>query len=210
MRKINIVVSLLTMGTVGFISKVFNRLPDQIPRQWGLDGSVNSYMGREWIFLLALLPIVLLLLFNILPKVDPRKDNYKLHDSSYHIIILSISILLIVVTNITVAKSLGLNIDIKIVVISLVGILMIIIGNLMPRIRPNYFLGIRTPWTLANSDVWTKTHRVGGWSFIILGLSFIIAAFLPVTASLVVTLTALVSMVLWPVIYSYKLYKRLK
>lgn len=210
MKKINILISLLTLMSLGVLAFFYSDLPDLVPKQWGVDGRINSYMGKEWLFLLTSLPLILLVLFNIIPKVDPRNDNYQRHASSYRVIVIVISLFLLLMSMMTLAFSLGMAINVQMTVTSGVGILFIILGNLMPRFRHNYTVGIRVPWTLASENVWRETHRVGGILFMLLGVIFIISGFLPGMAAMITALSGLVITLTISFVYPWKLYQKEK
>lgn len=161
------------------IAVAYRFLPPIIPTHWGMDGEVNATGPRAIIFALGALPLLLAALMAFIPKIDPRADSYARHAKSYGVVILATTLLMIAVGWIIVAVSIGAKFDVTMVVSVLVGALLIALGNLMPRFRPNYTLGIRTPWTLADEDTWRKTHRMGGYAFIGMGLCFIVPPFLP-------------------------------
>ncbi|MCD6453745.1 MAG: SdpI family protein, partial [Candidatus Aminicenantes bacterium] len=88
----------------------------------------------------------------------------------------------------------------------LIGVLFVFLGNYLPGIKPNYFVGIRTPWTLENETVWRKTHRVGGWSFVLIGILIIFSVFLPASWSTTVLLILVCAVAFFLVLYSYILW----
>lgn len=92
----------------------------------------------------------------------------------------------------------------------LVGIMFIIMGNYMGKIRPNWFMGIRTPWTLSSDEVWNKTHRLGGKLFVLAGALLILVAFLPGSVTLVTLIIGVAAVVIIPTVYSFILFKREK
>lgn len=196
---------------LSFIATIFlyNDLPEEIPRQWGLDGEVNSYWGKGAVFFTALLPLLLYFLMKFLPKIDPKKESYNKHKKAYHMTIFSVIIFLIIVHWVSIYASLGNNINIQLLVNVGVGALFIIIGNYMGQIRHNYFFGIRTPWTLANEEVWKKTHRVARYPFVLLGILFIIVGFLPGEIAIGIVIGATIIMVLFITLYSYLIFKKI-
>ncbi|MGO1370188.1 MAG: SdpI family protein [Senegalia sp. (in: firmicutes)] len=203
--------TLIVIILLSFIATIFiyAELPEEIPRQWGLNGEVNSYWGKEAVFFTALIPLILYGLMRFLPKIDPKKESYKKHKKAYNMTIFATIIFLIIIHWISIYASLGNNINMQLLVILGVGSLFIVIGNYMGQIRHNYFFGIRTPWTLASEVVWKKTHRVGRYAFVITGILFIISAFLPGDISIAIIIGSTIIMVLFPIIYSYLIFKKI-
>lgn len=210
MKRINIIVLSLTILSMGVLLKFYNVLPDMVPRQWSFTGEVEAYMEKHWLFLMYLLPAILLVLFNIIPKIDPKKENYKKHSSAYQATILVTSLFIIAITNLTLLFSMEININITQIILILFGILFFVMGNVMPRFRHNYTLGIRTPWTLANEAVWTKTHRLGGVAYVTTGIVSFFCAFLPEKIRFIVFFLVFITANIVLVLYSFFQYRRLK
>lgn len=132
---------------------------------WNVAGEADSFINKWWgalLFPIFLTGIVALVVF--LPKVDPRKENYEKFEKVYRIFLHVFVLFLFSMYVVTLAYNIGIPVQVDVVVPIGVGMLFIAIGNYMPKIKPNYFFGIRTPWTLENEEVWQKTHRVGGKS----------------------------------------------
>lgn len=91
-----------------------------------------------------------------------------------------------------------------------IGILLIVLGNYMPRIKFNWFVGIKTPWTLSNEEVWKGTHRFAGYMFVIAGVLIVISAFLPAPFNVIAVLTGVVLAAVFSIAYSYFLYVGVK
>lgn len=201
---------LLYLGIISFVGTaiVYNRLPDQIPMHWNIKGEVDNYGGRYSALLLGALPIALYYLMLIIPRIDPRRDNYLKHGKAYDAVKMAIILFFIAVHWLTIASSLGADIDISKIVPIGVGIMFIVIGNVMSQIRHNYFLGIRTPWTLANEVVWKKTHRLGGILFVVMGIIFIIAGLLNNPLVSIVSFSFMMIIVIWIFVYSYLVFKK--
>ncbi len=186
-------------------------LPDQMPMHWNINGEVDEYWNKQYaVFFPPLLMIVLMALFIYMPRIDPKKENYKKFSSSYLIFITIMNAFFLLLQCVTIGYSLGLNIDISLAVNLGIGLLFIVLGNYLPRIKHNYFFGIRTPWTLANEKTWRKTHQLSGKLFVVAGLLLVAISFLPgvykFTGMLVVVLTT----VLISTIASYVYFNRYK
>ena len=98
-----------------------------------------------------------------MPRIDPRAENYARFGEAYEVIVASVLVLLLVTHGIMLAVALGYHVSVARIVPALVGALFVVIGNMMPLVRPNWWFGIRTPWTLSNDRVWARTHRLAGY-----------------------------------------------
>ncbi|RAS76928.1 SdpI family protein [Priestia endophytica] len=189
---------------------LYNKLPSQIPMQWGVDGTVNSYAPK----LQAAFTHngILLFLYAVLvlsPKMDPRKQNYPKFSRSYRIITLAIMLVLFLLNISVLLASLGYNLNVTTITPILVGILFIILGNYMQTVKPNFFIGIRTAWTLSNEQVWRKTHRLGSKLFILGGILFFVTPFVPEQLLFPLIISIILAVVLIPTLYSYVQYRKI-
>jgi uncharacterized membrane protein len=153
-----------------------DQLPARVPIHWNARGEVDGYGSP---YLLVLLNVGVYLLLLLVPKIDPRKRNYALFQDSYYKLRF---ILAVFVTGLTVTiflNGLGYAIDVARVVGLGVLLLLAFIGNYLTTIRPNWFVGIRTPWTLSSDTVWKKTHQLVGKLWFFGGLAgFLVGLFL--------------------------------
>ena len=145
----------------------------------------------------------------LLPFADPRRENYRLFAGAYQAVRLGLLIFLAALHALILAVGLGGPADlVPHMVPLLTGALFVAIGNYLPQVRPNYFFGVRTPWTLADEEVWRRTHRFSGPVFVLAGLAVMAASLLPSPAGFTVTIVALGAAVLSTVVYSYLLFRR--
>lgn len=202
---------LLAAAELSFAAQLilYPSLPQQVPLHWGISGQPDGWGAKPALLALWALPIVLLLLLYLMPRLDPRKDNYSKHTKAYSAFSIAVILLFIALGWALVAIALGVQLPLSSIVIVLLGILFVVIGNFMPQVRPNYFFGIKTPWTLANETVWRKTHRLGGVLFVLCGLTTLVSAFLPEVASFVVMVGGIVAATVVMVIYSYLAFKNI-
>jgi uncharacterized membrane protein len=146
-----------------------------------------------------------------IPRLDPRKKNYDLFSGSYFLIRLGLAIFLCLVSVLIALASLSYKINVTMIMLTAVLGLFLLIGNLFGRIRPNYFVGLRTPWTLNSEEVWMKTHRltgklwVGGTLIMLLLIWFI-----PMQLFSYFFTGFILVIVIIPVIYSWKIYKKVE
>ena len=138
----------------------YPQLPPTVATHWNLNGTPDGYSSRAWA--LSIIPIVLVamtVVFNVLPKIDPRHENYAKFLSSYWLIANAIIVFLLVAHGMIIAAGLGFSVKVDRLMPLGVGLLFIFLGNFLTRVEPNWFIGIRTPWTLSSDTVWRKTHR---------------------------------------------------
>ena len=198
----------LLMIIVGIV--LYDALPEQIPAHWNTAGEVDSYMDKmHAVLLFPGITLLMVVLFPLLSSIDPRKKNYKSFLRPWHIVQMAIVAFFAYLYFVILYLAFHPQASIEMFVFVGIGVLFIIIGNYLGKMRQNYFVGIKTPWTLNNEKVWNKTQRVGGWAFLIAGLIILINGFVQwqLVASMVF---AIVLAVLLPIVYSYYAYRRFK
>lgn len=187
----------------------YPRLPAEVATHWNFRGEPDGYSGRfvaAFVFPLAIL--VLAGLAWVLPKIDPKGRNYlKFHDT-YWLLINGILIFMGFAHLMVLAAGAGYAVRIQTVMPIAVGFLFVVIGNYLARVQPNWFVGIRTPWTLSSDTVWRKTHRLGAFVFVIAGLLFMAMPFVPGAAGTVPFAVVVVGLILTPIVYSFYLWMR--
>lgn len=201
------ILGLIVISIVGTLV-VYPKLPQIIPIHWGANGEIDGYGNKLWSIFLAVLPMFLLGLLLYLPKIDPKREAYTKHKKAYEIFTNMLMVFLIFLHWVSVTAALGYEINVGMVVAIAVGVLFIGTGNYMRQIRHNYFFGIRTPWTLASEKVWVKTHRLGGWLFIISGLLFVLTGLCQFRFGFQVSITFLITSIVYLYFYSYLVFKK--
>jgi uncharacterized membrane protein len=190
-------------------SLTYPYLPDMIPNHWDIYGQVNGYGSKATTALvMPLLPIGVYLMMSYLPKFDPRRENYLKFSTVYKTVSLVIVFFLAITTLLPILVGLGLPINVTPVISGMIGLLTTILGNFMGKIRHNYFLGIRTPWTLADEHVWNRTHRLGGRMMVVGGTLSLLSILVVPHLALPIVITGTVIPVLAAAIYSYVEYKK--
>lgn len=198
----------ITLVPLVFLFVNWNALPAQLPMHWNANGEIDNYGPR---YMPALLCIGLYLLFIIVPRIDPRKRNYDLFAGTYYKLRLVLALFFSAISVVTMMIGLGAGIQMHTFIMIGISILFTMMGNYMSTIRPNYFLGIRTPWTLDNEEVWKRTHLLGGRLWFWGGIACLIASFsLPQHVLTIFFIAAVVIISLLPIIYSYLLFRKLK
>jgi len=205
-----IVVWVLALAPAALIAVVWNSLPDMVPMHWGPGGTVR-YDPKVNIWWLAVISPVLAALFMLLPKIDPRRKNYEKFRGVYEAFSIFMMLFMIGIVGLVISESFSPGtVQIDFWVTAVCGLLFAFLGNMMPKFKSNYFVGIRTAWTLANTEVWNKTHRLGGFIWFFGGLAILaLNFFLHGTIMFVALMVILAVMVLVPVVMSYVWYRQI-
>ena len=201
---------LLLLITVGFSLWSYNLLPDMVATHWNIQGQVDAWGSKKFsnLFFPGLL-IAIYLLFNFIPNLDPKKERYAEFANVYLMMRNAILSVFVIVFISTTLFNLGYQLNISAIVGGAIGILFLLIGNYFGKLKLNFFVGFRTPWTLSSENVWNKTHRVGGKAFIILGLIIAISPWLEPLAAIIAMSIGFVLMI-GVGVYSYILFRREK
>ncbi len=183
----------------------YQHLPEQVVVHWNSAGQPDGYVGKFFAaFFFPVLNLALYLLMLFIPALDPRKNSYQYFRSAYHLIKAGIIFFMWLIYLIMAFKNLGYYVPVQIIVPFLVGALFVLIGLTLSHIKPNYFFGIRTPWTLHSPTVWQRTHHFGSRIFIIGGLLMCLLAVF--SAGLVYFISLVIIIIVSVVIYSYFIY----
>ncbi|MEO1021037.1 MAG: SdpI family protein [Bacteroidota bacterium] len=201
-----LVILLIPFGVSAYL---WNDLPDIVPTHFNAKGEADDW-GPKWVNALMLPGIGLgtYLLMVFLPAIDPKKRITSNQKAIAAIRVIT-SLFIVAVYGIVIRISLGHSFSFQGYVPVGVGILFIVIGNYINSVKPNYFIGIRTPWTLENETVWKKTHRLGSKLWIIGGLLLLLSPFLPLMNHNTTFLSIVFIMVAIPFIYSFIAFKNL-
>lgn len=202
-----IILLLFAVFTAGFYA--YPLLPDTVVSHWNVSGEPDGVMSRFWgIFLIPMIFIALAVAFAVLPKIDPLKKNIAEFRPSYNLLIMAILVFLGYVYALLLLWNLGQEFDVATFMLPGIGALFLIIGYLLPETKRNWFLGIRTPWTLSSDFVWKETHRVGGRLFMAAGAVIITVGLLLPTKVFAVLMAVVLVSVAWTVVFSYVLFRR--
>lgn len=207
--KINWFLVLIFSGFWALCAAQYPSLPELLPSHWNFKGEVDAYSNKAVVALvMPLLPLGIYLMMSILPALDPKRQNYTKFASSYETIKIGISLLMMFITTLPLLWGLGYAIDISLIMRIVLPLFFIFLGNFMGKIKFNYFLGIRTPWTLSNQQVWNKTHRFGGRAMVLGGLLALGGLALEPAAGFIVTMAGILSPLLIASAYSYFVYRK--
>ena len=189
---------------------LWNRLPDQMASHWNESDQVDGYMPKFWgVFLMPLVTLGMLALFLVIPSIDPLKANIATFRETFNTFITLIIAFMLYMHGLTLAWSLGYqSFKMSMAMLPFMGVLFIFIGTLMRKAKRNFFIGIRTPWTLSSDRVWDETHRLGAILFMASGVLAIIGAFFGGMTAFWLMFVPLIGSALGTVVYSYVLYQR--
>lgn len=183
-------------------------LPDKLPSHWNVKGEIDAYSAKNFaLFFPPAICLAVYLLMLFLPLIDPLRKNYKKFAIPYYFIRLALVIFFVCLYFYTLLAGLGLKMNIVYFIVPLMALFFVVIGFSLPKIEKNYFVGIRTPWTLENDEVWKKTHKLSGETFVIAGVLGLLTVFFGKHAFWIFIILILVAVFI-PVVYSYFLYKK--
>lgn len=194
---------LLTVVSLLLSLTVFSSLPEQIPAHWNVHGTVDRFAPKLTVFIFPGIIFLITILFQFMRRTDPNSDNYDKFQREYHRYTFVIGLVFFAVQIMTIAAAFRMDFNVNLIFCLGIGSLFIFIGNLLPKTKHNYFIGIRTPWTLADEQNWFRTHRIAGKIWVLGGLIVALTALAPESFQVPVFLTILAVMVVTPFVYSY-------
>lgn len=187
-----------------------DRMPGIMASHWGALGEVNGYIPKFWgLFLMPMLSVALLLLFLLIPLIDPLKANIQKFRDYYDWFVLVIIAFLFYIYILTLLWNLDFRFNMMLMLIPPLAIMFFYAGILMENAKRNWFIGVRTPWTLSNDKIWEKTNKLGGKLFKISGIITLFGVFLQDYAFLLCIVPILLASI-YIVFYSYFEYHKLK
>ena len=195
---------------------LWNKLPDRMPNHWGINGQVDGYASKPVAaLLLPCINLAFTALMMVLPRIDPKFARYDEETKAslrrtFAAMRLAVTLYLSLLALVVLAMPLYPAIRMPTVIGSGAGLLLMVLGNLMTKLRPNWFFGIRTRWTLESRDIWIKTHRLGGRLMMAGGVCILIfGLLLPMKLFILcVVLPAAAVMSIVPIVYSYIVWNR--
>ena len=189
---------------------LYPQMPEQMASHWNAQGNVDGYMPKFWgVFLMPFVFAGLAFLFIAIPRIDPLKKNIEKFRKYYDGFIILFLIFMLLVYFQTILWNLGIEISPNIVIPIGLGFLFFYIGILFENAKRNWFIGIRTPWTLSSEKVWNKTHRLGSKMFKISGI-VVLFGFLFQKYATYFILIPVLFVAFYLVVYSYVEYQKEK
>lgn len=185
-----------------------SQLPDPTPSHWNAAGQVDGYMSKFWgVWLMPLMTLGISLLLAAVPAIDPLRANIAQFRDLYNAFIVGFVVYMLYVYGLTLAASLGWQFNMSTMMLPAMGLLFIGISFLIKNARRNFFIGIRTPWTLSSDSVWEKTHQLGAKMFLGSGVIVLISTFLGENG-IWLMMAALLVAAFVPIVYSYILWRQ--
>lgn len=209
-RTTTIIVLLMLVGATLAGLLLWGQLPDQMASHWNVHDQVDGYMPKIWgVFMLPLITLAMLVLFLVIPAVDPLKANIAKFRESFNLFIVLMVAFMVYIHGLTLAWSLGYtSFKMSGAMLPAIGLLFVFIGFMMRQAKRNFFIGIRTPWTLSSDTVWNETHRVGALLFMISGALAFVGGFFGGTTAFWLMFIPIIASTIFLLIYSYVLYQR--
>ncbi len=202
--KILVITSIITLLPIIAGLLLWKQLPEQMPTHWNASGEIDGLSSK--LFAVVGLPMIMLAaqwLCLLGTLADPKKANHSA--KVLHLVLWIIPVLSVVLQTATYAAALGKEVQMEVIIPVLVGLVLAIIGNYLPKCKQNYTIGIKLPWTLNSEENWNRTHRFAGRLWLICGIVIMLTGFL---GGVWILLAVMILMVLAPCIYSYMLYRK--
>ncbi|MFA5009189.1 MAG: DUF1648 domain-containing protein [Candidatus Paceibacterota bacterium] len=201
-KSISIVSFLLIIASFVLAFCFYPLMPDQVVSHWGITGEPDGYMSKGFgLFFMPILMIIITILLLVLPKIDPLKENVKSFYQYFEGFILIFNLFFFYIYSLTIFFNLGYKFNMLSFLMPALAFLFYYMGIMIEKAKRNYFIGIRTPWTLADDTVWEKTHKMGGILFKLGALPFLLSIFFPVQG-FILFFVYIIGISLWLVVYS--------
>lgn len=207
--RLNWISLVFLIAMFGLAAWFYPSLPDPMPSHWNAAGEVDDWIAMPWgALIIPLVTAPMWLMFAVLPSISPKGFRLDVARKAYDVIWFVMILFMGAVQLTTYREALGRGgPGMEQIIPLMTGGLFILIGNYLNKFPRNFFVGIRTPWTLASEEVWNRTHRLGSWVFMLAGLLIALTAFLPNAMNAMIAAVVLVALL--PVAYSFWLYRRL-
>ena len=202
-----VVTTALTLLPIIFGLAVYGRLPEEMPVHWNGAGEVDGYASKAMaVFGMPAFLALVNVACQFITLADPKHDNTE--GKVRTLVFWLVPVISIVMNTVCLLVGLGEEISVERIAPLLVGIIFLIIGNYMPKVKQNYTIGIKVPWALNSEENWRRTHRLGGWMFMLCGVAMMLSAVISAEFFLGLMLGVLLAAAIVPMIYSYILYRK--
>ena len=209
-RMTTVLVLLMIIGATLAGLLLWNSLPEPMASHWNINDEVDGYISKFWgVFMVPLITLGMFLLFLIIPGIDPLKANIAQFREAFNLFIVLIVAFMLYIYGLTLAWNLGYtDFRMSTSMLPAIGLLFIFIGYMLRQAKRNFFIGIRTPWTLSSDRVWEKTHQIGSTLFMLAGALAVIGSLFGGATAFWMLMIPLFGSTIFLVIYSYVLYRR--
>ena len=208
MRKSEIIVLAITLASFAIGIYLYSQFPEAVASHWNAQGQVNGYTSKIWgLFLMPIISFALLLFFIAIPKIDPLKENIAKFRKYFDNFVILVILFLFYIYLLTIFWNLGLAFNFVRAMVPAFAILIFYAGIMLENTKRNWFIGIRTPWTMSSDKVWEKTHKLGGKIFKVVGIASLIGLLFADIAFYLI-LFFLFGGVIYVVAYSYFEFKK--
>lgn len=205
-----IIVLLLILGATVAGALLWNQLPDPMASHWNVNDQVDGYMSKFWgVFMMPLVTLGMFLIFLVVPNIDPLKANIAQFRETFNLFIAFMVGFMVFIHVLTLRWNLGyMNLGIGQAMLPAMGLFFIVIGSLLRKVKRNFFIGIRTPWTLSSDTVWEKIHQFGAVLFMFSGALAVVGGFIGGNIAFWIFFAPLTGSTIFLLIYSYVLHQR--
>lgn len=189
---------------------LWNQLPDPMASHWNINDQVDGYTSKFWgVFMLPLIALGMLVLFIVIPGIDPLKANIAQFRDVFNLFITLMVAFMLYIYALSLRWNLGYtDFEMSKAMLPAMGILFFFIGYMLRKAKRNFFIGIRTPWTLSSDKVWDETHRIGSVLFMISGVLALIGALFGGTTAFWFLFGPIIGSTLITLVYSYMIYQK--
>ena len=199
-----IVTSLVILIPVVIGIILWDKLPDQVPMHWDINGEVDGYGTKfQAIFLMPLILLAFHWICVLGTSLDPKKQN--INDKTLTLVLWIVPVISLLCNSMVFATALGHKVNVEVIMPLFIGAVFVVVGNYLPKCKQSYTVGFKLPWTLEDEENWNKTHRLAGFLWVICGIVIMATAFL---GAFWLFFVVLIPMVIVPTVYSYALYKK--
>ena len=183
---------------------LWNQLPEQMPTHWNAEGNADGWSSKSFaVFGPPLILLAVQWLCALGTSADPKKENHA--GKVVQLVLWIVPVLSVVLHTVTYAAALGKDVRIELIMPVVIGIVLTIVGNYLPKCKQNYTIGIKIPWTLNSEENWNRTHRFAGRLWVVCGLIIVLTGFL---GGFWIFFGIVLLMVLAPFLYSYLLHRK--
>jgi len=202
---------ILAIVAVSFIISIYfyQQMPERMVSHWGLHGEVDGTMDRFWgVFLWPVIIALLSLLFIAIPRIDPLRENVKQFRKYFDVFVAMLFLFMISLELIMIVWNLGIQIPMVPLISAWFAVLFFFVGRLLEHAKKNWFIGIRTPWTMSSEKVWDKTHQLAAKLFKACGIIALLGIIAPPELAFVLILVPIMASAFYATYYSYREYEK--